>query len=56
MFKNKKTTSRKNFLDFLIDRIKLHKNIEFPLSKVFLKRYKKLNKQSFDLSKLKNKN
>jgi len=40
---------KKNLLTFLIKRIKQNKVVNLPLSKTFLKRYKKLNKKAYEL-------
>jgi len=40
---------KKNLLAFLVKRIKQNKEVNLPLSKIFLKRYKKLNKKAYEL-------
>ena len=56
MKKNKKTKPKISILGFLKLRQKLMKEVETPLSQKFLKRYKKLNKKAYELSKLNKKN
>jgi hypothetical protein len=49
----KKIKPRSFLLGFLVKRMKLSKEVSLPLGKKFLKRYKKLNGQAFNLSKKK---
>ena len=52
MRENKKTKPKISILGFLKLRQKLTLEARLPLFKQFLKRYKKLNNDSFELSKL----
>jgi hypothetical protein len=56
MKKIKKTKPKISILGFLKLRQKLNEQSTLPLSKQFLKRYKKLNKQAYQLSKINKKN
>lgn len=50
--KNKKTNLSK-LLKFLFLRMKLNKEVTIPISKKFMKRYRKVNKKAIRLSKFK---
>lgn len=47
-----KIKPRNNFLGFLLLKIKLNSNKETKISKKFLKRYKKLNKENYKISNI----
>lgn len=56
MLLNKNKKLKKKFLGFLKLRIISNNEANLPISKKFLKRYKKLNKKAFVLTKLHKKN
>lgn len=54
--KQEKQKTKKTFLGFFKVKQTIKKEEVFPLSKHFLKRYKKIKKEAFDLSVINKKN